>query len=66
MWALTSEGAIQRLPEGCPLPHFFGHTTHRTGISSHRQRFGMSFLPRALIAQAIKHHVSRYFSNIPR
>jgi hypothetical protein len=39
--------------------HFFGHTTHRCGNSSHRQRFGISPLPRALAEQAMRHQASR-------
>src|SRR5258708_5264789 len=36
--------------DGAPYP-FRRHTTHLTGISSHRHRFGISPLPRAFPAQ---------------
>ena len=48
-----------------PKTYLLGHTTHRTGISGHRHRFGISPLPRIFGGQVSRHQVSRYISNIP-
>jgi membrane protease YdiL (CAAX protease family) len=74
LWAWLMHAAGDVIIFGCGLascwiekstPHLFGHTTHCSGISSHRHRLGMSPLPRSRAEQAIKHQVSRYISNIP-